>query len=105
SLIVGVFLANAMLPYSGQLLNTQVSLADNWDIGAILFIGCTALSLCVVAGGYPGWMLAHFSPAKLLRTTLFVPRAGGFALRKVLLVSQFIIAQLLIICTIIGIRQ
>lgn len=105
SLIVGVFLANVMLPYSGQLLNTQVTLTSYWDIGTILFIGCIAVSLCVVAGGYPGWMLARFRPAELLRATLFVPRAGGLALRKVLLVSQFIIAQLLIICTIVGIRQ
>lgn len=58
-----------------------------------------------LAGIYPALVLAGFNPIKALKSKAVAPRVKGIALRPVLVVLQFVIAQVLIISTIIIIRQ
>lgn len=59
-----------------------------------------------LAGIYPAFIASSFSPAQTLKPTLkFTPKSGGKRLRKVFIVSQFIVAQLLVICTLAMLSQ
>jgi hypothetical protein len=71
-----------------------------------LFILLLALTVTVLAGFYPSWILARFQPIRVLRNQ---PAAGAATrralLRKVLTIFQFTIAQAFIIATVIVGRQ
>lgn len=70
-----------------------------WSV-LLLFIVITSL----LAGSYPAFFLSAFKPVKVLRGGLLQIRSG-FTSRKILVVSQFTFAILLIICTLVIKRQ
>src|SRR5260221_1224105 len=94
-------LALAALPALNQLTMAKmhIRLFSDWQLPAFL-----ALILTVVvflSGSYPGLVLARFQPVLALKSKLSHAHVGGFSLRRILLISQFTIAQLLIIAMII----
>jgi predicted permease len=105
AVIAGVFLAYLLLPYTGRLLNTQVAEASNWSLDTFAFLATIALLLTLLSGIYPAIILSGFKPIQLLRSRLFVLPAKGFSLRRALVVTQFSIALILVICTLIGVKQ
>lgn len=71
------------------------------------FLGLLAVAVTLLSGVYPAVVLTRFQPASILRTQLFAGSATGRRawLRKTLTVTQFCIAQLLIIATIVVSKQ
>ena len=100
---VAIVLVNLFLP----LFNDFSGKAIRMPFGNIWF---WAISLSIIlitgllAGSYPALYLSSFNPVKVLKGTF---RAGRFASapRKVLVVMQFTISVMLIICTIIVYNQ
>lgn len=72
---------------------------------AILFIIAIAIAVSIVAGFYPSLVLSAFQPVKTLKNAFNSSQSGGSGLRKSLVVFQFSIAQLMIICTIVVVSQ
>ena len=68
----------------------------------LLTTGGGFLLITLLAGGYPSWFVTRFNAVEVLKGSVKVSRPGF--LRNSLIVTQFAIACLLIICTII-IRQ
>ncbi|GAB4246186.1 MAG: ABC transporter permease [Ekhidna sp.] len=56
----------------------------------------------ILAGLYPAFIASSYSPAQALKSTIkFSAKSGGSqGIRKVLITSQFVFSQLLVICTI-----
>lgn len=102
---IAAMLANWLLPYTSQLLNTQVAQSQFWNRSVFLFLSSISLVIIVFAGAYPAFILSGFRPVQLLRTRFFTPPSKGISLRQSLVVTQFVIAQVLVICTLIGTRQ
>jgi putative ABC transport system permease protein len=102
---LGSFLATQLIRYADQLLNTQVTQSHVWDNGTVSFLLILGGIVTLLAGSYPALVLSGFQPVRILRGRLFVPRKGGITLRQSLVVTQFVIAQVLVICTLIGIKQ
>ena len=73
--------------------------ANYWIGSALVF-----LSGCILSGLYPAVVLSGFQPVSVLKG-LFKSSAGGLALRKGLIVTQFAISLVLIAGTIIVFQQ
>lgn len=105
SIALAALLANMALPYTGQLLFTRVAETNFWTTGTLLFLGVIGVVVVLLSGAYPAFILSGFKPIQLLRTKFFTPPAKGISLRQALVVTQFVIAQVLVICTLVGTKQ
>ncbi len=82
----------------------------NFQMGYDFTIVVFAILLCVVvsllAGFYPSVVLANYNPITALQNRISIRRGSGkMSLRKTLVITQFVIANLLIITTIIVASQ
>jgi putative ABC transport system permease protein len=103
ALLVGLGLAWAGLPAINKLLHANMTLFTSWSLAG--FLALTLVLVVFLAGSYPGLVLARFPPALALKGKLNQSHIGGFSLRRVLVVLQFSISQLLIIGTLVIARQ
>src|SRR6185312_6881445 len=101
--VIAFSIVQIILPALNQLTKKKLFIPfDNgyfWfaAIGFIIFTG-------LLAGSYPAFFLSSFQPVKVLKGT-FKKANALIAPRKVLVVLQFTFAIILIICTIIVVRQ
>jgi len=63
-----------------------------------VFLGVLALSAGLGAGSYPAFFMARFDPEKIIRGVM-PSGIKGLGVRKALITLQFVVAILLIICT------
>lgn len=97
SLTLGILLAYGLLPGYKTLFNQTLSpgiLRSPWFLGSIV-IGFAAVSL--LAGGYPAWILSALNTSQTVKGKITV--AKNYRLRNSLMVIQFVLSGLLIICT------
>ncbi len=90
-------LATLALPWLNSLLRTRMpaNLLANTPI--LLFLPLLLLAVVFLAGSYPGLILARFRPIAALKGKLSQQHIGGFSLRRMLVVTQFTVSQMLII--------
>lgn len=70
-----------------------------------LFLAAITIVVTFLSGMYPALMLSGFQPAKVMKSSHSIGFSGGIALRKILVVLQFVIAQALVAGAIITIMQ
>jgi predicted permease len=89
------------LPALNQLTFAKMSvrLFSTWRSMAF-FLGIISL-VVFAAGSYPGLVLSRFQPVLALKSKLSQAHIGGFSLRRLLVIVQFGITQVLIISMII----
>ena len=93
------------LPYINQLLELSLSLNKLNNPAIILFLLTVTIVVTALASFYPSVVLSRFSPVNALKSKLTANTAKGILLRRSLVVFQFIIAQVLIIGTLIIVKQ
>ncbi len=71
----------------------------------LAFLLATTLVVSVLSGFYPSLVLSGFNPVNALKNNITARTVGGVSLRKVLVVMQFVIAQALIIGTLVTLSQ
>lgn len=87
--------------YGGEYLQfTQLT-----QPASLLFIGVVTLTITLAAGFYPAFVLSGYKPVLALKSQTYSGNARGLSLRRALVVTQFIGAQLLIIVTLIMTNQ
>ncbi|MCX2430957.1 ABC transporter permease [Pedobacter sp. GR22-10] len=101
--VVAFTLVEISLPYFNTLLNINLIIQyhdwRNWATltGLILFTG-------LLAGSYPAFYLSSFEPVKVLKG-FRLKTGSAMSIRKVLVVSQFVFAASLIVCTAVIYQQ
>lgn len=105
AILLGSLLATNLIHYSSELMNTKVADSAVWEFSTVVFLFILGLVVTLLAGTYPAMVLSGFQPIKALQNKVFVSTGRGISLRSTLVVFQFVIAQILIICTILGIKQ
>ncbi|HEY2722449.1 MAG TPA: FtsX-like permease family protein [Chitinophagaceae bacterium] len=93
------------LPYVNQLLELSLSFNILKNPAIILFLLSVTIVVTALAGFYPSIVLSRFNPVNALKSKLTANATKGISLRRGLVVFQFIIAQALIIGTLIIVKQ
>ena len=106
--IIAVALANYFLDAFNQYLAFIVELNLHIDATIIIFLVGLALLITFLAGYYPAKLMASFQPIQALKQSIKAKHTGfsnRFSLRKVLVITQFTVSQILIIGTIVVATQ
>jgi len=104
AVILAIVITILALPYINQLLELSLSFKLN-NPAVILFFLTVTIVVTALAGFYPSIVLSRFNPVNALKSKLTANTAKGISLRRGLVVFQFIIAQALIIGTLIIVKQ
>lgn len=98
-------IAFVALPMLNNLLEVKIS--DNFleNPAVILFLVGVVIGVTFLAGFYPALVLSGFNPIEALKNKINAGRSSGISLRRVLVVTQFCIAQFLVIGTLVLIYQ
>ncbi|WP_198424808.1 ABC transporter permease [Spirosoma endbachense] len=105
SLFIAVLLAQLTLPFLNQLLHFSLHLSFIDNPTLLLFLAVTAIVVIFLSGFYPAWVLSGFKATLALKSKITAKTIGGISLRRGLVVTQFVIAQVLIIVTVVIVRQ
>lgn len=102
--LVAIGLLMAILPWFNTLMGTafQASYLENPEL--LLWLAGIALLVGLLSGSYPALFISRFQPAKILKGEM-TGGVTGSMLRKGLVVVQFALSILLIICTATVYRQ
>ncbi len=97
SLIVAIALTHLALPWFNALTgkSLQIAYLNNLVLVSGLFV--TALFVGLVSGSYPAFFLSAFQPTEVMKGTLS-RGAGSSVLRTTLVISQFVVSIVLLIC-------
>ena len=104
AMILAVIIAIFSLPYLKHVVSIKEPLSFI-SVDGIGFLLGIALVVTILSGIYPSMILSGFKPALALKNKITSASIGGISLRRVLVVVQFGISQVLIIGTIIAVSQ
>jgi len=105
-LLLSVLFAGLLMQPIGKVLDIPLSFNFFLNTGVLLFLIGITVVITLLAGFYPALVLSAFNPITALKSKLVAKSSAvGFTLRRGLVVFQFIIAQSLIIGTILIIQQ
>ena len=102
--VVAFLLAEWFVDAYNQYLSPVIDFGLAIDGSVVYFVVALCLVITLLAGYYPARVLSGYRPVEALKQSMNQPKsgfAGKFSLRKVLVVTQFVISQLLIIGTIV----
>jgi putative ABC transport system permease protein len=104
--IAALIIIMVVLPAFNQLADKKLSLNVFLDFKTWVGILSLVLITGLLAGSYPAFFLTSFKPVSILKGSgLFNGSGSGFFTRNALVVFQFTVSTVLIICTIIVYKQ
>ncbi|EHQ26293.1 ABC transporter permease [Mucilaginibacter paludis] len=103
SLILGGLLVAWLLPYYQQIFNQQLSLAILKSGSVICYFTAGFVSISLLAGGYPAWLMSSYKITQTVKGKINTGRSNS--MRNGLMMVQFVLSCLLIICTTIAWQQ
>ncbi|WPU91090.1 ABC transporter permease [Mucilaginibacter sabulilitoris] len=104
AVLLAVLVAKIAIPY----LKNIASVPDNINLlntDSILFLAAVTFVVILLSGIYPALIVSGFKPVLALKNKITAASIGGIPLRRVLVIAQFAISQLLIIGTIVAVSQ
>jgi len=105
AILLAALLAYLSVPALSKMLDLTLSMDVLKNPLILAFLGAIALLIILLAGFYPAMVLAGYNPASALKSKIKAGKTKGISLRRGLVVFQFIIAQGLIIGTLIIVKQ
>nr|WP_067061765.1 ABC transporter permease [Mucilaginibacter sp. L294] len=105
SLILSAGISAVGITFIGKIMDLPLATGMLLQFKVVAFMVLLAVVVTLVAGFYPSMVLSGFNPINALKSKLALKTPKGISLRHALVVFQFVIAQGLIICTIIIVKQ
>ena len=105
SLFLAFGLAFFFLPLFNTLIRRNLQFFQLFDGPTPLFIFSLALIIGLISGSYPALYLSSFQPSRILQDKHGTKTRGSARLRGILVVVQFSISVILIICTLVVGKQ
>jgi putative ABC transport system permease protein len=105
SLLASTGLAELALINLSTVLGYRLEFNPFQDTATLLFLISLPLIVSVLSGLYPAIKLSRFEPAAALKSKLSGNPGQGMTLRRGLIVFQLMIAQVLVVSTIIVVQQ
>ncbi len=99
-LVIALILIEILLPAFGNMVSRQLELYQWSNLDLILGIPILVLLVGILAGSYPAFYLSAFKPISVLKG-LFKRQKGYSGVRNSLVLIQFAISIVLIICTLV----
>ncbi len=99
SVVLALCFAELLLPLFNNLTDKALSI-NFLDTGLVIFIISVVLFIGLASGIYPALYLSGFRPIEVLKSNN-TPRSGHAFFRKILVVTQFCISIILIVCTLV----
>lgn len=105
SVVLGAVLAWIGAPLLQYISDVPASQRFLSEPAVLLFLLIATVVVSVLGGFYPALVLSGFEPVRALKNSITSSTIGGVSLRKALVVTQFVIAQALMIGTLVTISQ
>jgi predicted permease len=105
ALLLAIGITAFTLSFLNKLLDVQITMSFITNPILILFITVTGIIVTLLSGIYPAVILSGFNPITALKSKITAKMIGGISLRRILVVLQFAIAQVLIIGMFIVVSQ
>ncbi len=103
ALLASVMLVGLLLPFFNTVSGKEIELTQLLRPQFLLIALCIVVFTGFVSGSYPAFYLSSFAPASVLKGA-FKGRGGSF-FRKALVVTQFSVSLVMLICTWIVFQQ
>jgi putative ABC transport system permease protein len=104
ALFISLGLILALLPAFNQLANKSFNIYAVFSPPILAAVSVLLILVSLLAGLYPAFVLSGFRPVQVLKGT-FATGSRGTGLRQTLVVIQFAISCVLIICTLVVLGQ
>ncbi len=106
-ILISIGFAAILLPWLNQFAGKQISFMLLLNPVTIILFLVLGFAVGILAGFYPALVLSHFKPVHVLKGNLSPGQSPnrGVWLRHILVVIQFTLSVLLIICAIVVFRQ
>ncbi|MFT4032440.1 MAG: ABC transporter permease [Siphonobacter sp.] len=101
--LLSLLVVELVLPSINRWSQTSLSLPVSASL-ILSFLGLLII-LVLLAGLYPALVIANFKPIVALKGTLSSRHVGGVSVRKVLIITQFVVCQILIVSTLVIVSQ
>ena len=105
ALILGIAICLLFLPSFNSVFDLELSLVGILNPRFLGFVLALLAVVTLLAGSYPGLLLARIAPVLALKRKLSQKDTGGYLTRKTLVVTQFVISIVLIIGSIVVGKQ
>ena len=107
ALLFSLLLVKLLLPAFSSLLEKELSFQVFSNIKTLLSLICVSVLVGILSGSYPAFFLSSFLPVNIIKGKWIshksLNKSSGF--RNALVITQFAISTVLVICTIIIFNQ
>ncbi len=103
--LLALLLVSVLIKPFNQLSAKELSFYLLFSSYNLLYLLALIAITCLLAGSYPSFYLTSFKPAEVLKGKLLKTNLGNLFLRNGLVIFQFTISTVLIVCTIIMYQQ
>ncbi|MCP4724920.1 MAG: FtsX-like permease family protein [bacterium] len=103
----GLSLAAAFisLPYFSSLVDRTFTINDMLNPSTVFGLALLVVVIGLGAGSYPAFFLSKFKPLSIIAGTYRFGKSGSFSSKRAIVVFQFSMSIILIICTMVVFRQ
>lgn len=100
ALVIALILVEILLPAFNNMVSRELDLYQTRNLDLIIGIPVFVIIIGILAGSYPAFIMSSFKPLTVLRGILSGEKSSaGF--RNILVLVQFAISLVLIICTVV----